>query len=336
MRARLLRYAKRHPILALGALVCAVGLLWFALDTAVAWSGYAAFTRRLHSLSTTPTGDRSRRVAFTFPFRSAMYRVEVPLDKNRVAASAHLDTSGAFARSGAVRAAYLRAFVREQSEEPLVDELAARMREIRGQLGLDDDEYVELLARLVQNMDYGTSHAQVYPVYVTAAKGRSVCSDRSILLAALLLHEGYDTGIYIFDSQGHAGAAVRGLGPGYLRTGYSFIETTRFAYVSEMTRSLRAAGPVFAPPQLVTVGGTRRYTSDVESDFIAGVLERAKDSSVEVPGRSVAWDFPPAALVFGAQVAMPAYEGDFAHWVAEGRDRRAFVYARLTAAGPNR
>jgi hypothetical protein len=112
------------------------------------------------------------------------------------------------------------------------------------------------------------------PVEVVAA-GSGACDDKSILLASLLVHEGYDTAIWTFDSQAHAAVGVRCLGPGMQGSGYAFIETTVPAYVGQVGGTLGSFARWRRSPDLAKVGGTRRYTADLESAFVADALERA-------------------------------------------------------------
>ena len=138
--------------------------------------------------------------------------------------------------------------------------LAARLRTLRAQLDLSDDDYVDLMTRAVQAIPYGTLHRSTFMPAVTVAGNSGVCADKSVLLASLLAHEGYDAGVWVFPSQAHAAVALRGNGPGLRKSGYSLVETTKLAYVGEVDYSLRAAGPVCEVPQLIRFGGgTKRY-----------------------------------------------------------------------------
>jgi predicted CXXCH cytochrome family protein len=152
---------------------------------------------------------------------------------------------------------------------------------------LDSDEYVELLSRAVQSVPYGTPDWQIRLPATLIEDGRGVCTDKSVLLAALLLHEGYDTGIWIFDTQHHAAVAVRGAGLGFGGTRYSFIETTREAYVNEYDDELLARGTYIAPPRLVRLGGSAIYTADDEASFVADELRRSRLSSVVLAPTSI-------------------------------------------------
>ena len=100
------------------------------------------------------------------------------------------------------------------------------------------------------------------------ADGHAVCSDKSVLLAALLVHEGYDSAVVAIDANHHAAVAIRGTGPGFLGSGCAYAETTQDFYVGEVPPEGAGAGPVAARTQIVSVGGTRRYASDLEAQFL--------------------------------------------------------------------
>ncbi len=149
---------------------------------------------------------------------------------------------------------------------------------------MSDDDYVDLITRTVQAIPYGELHRSTFMPAVTVAGNSGVCSDKSVLLASLLAHEGYDTGIWVFPTQAHAAVALRGTGPGLRGSGYSLVETTQRSYVGEIDYTLRAAGPVCEVPQLIVVGeGTKRYTRDLQTEFIADTLERASGPRRIIP-----------------------------------------------------
>ena len=129
------------------------------------------------------------------------------------------------------------------SRSSTIAQIADQLGRMRAGLGLDDDGYVELIARFVQEIPYGTLDGEVRLPVEVAASGSAVCDDKSVLLAALLVHEGYDTVVWAFDSQAHAAVGVRCLGPGMRGSGYAFIETTAPAYVGQVGGSYGTLPP---------------------------------------------------------------------------------------------
>ena len=104
---------------------------------------------------------------------------------------------------------------------------------------LTSDEYIELLTTYVQNIPYKTSGREIKFPIETVIDGWGDCDDKSILLAGLLDKKGYDAGVFLFIKDDHMAAGVKGGSQTeYEDSGYSLIETTRYAYVGEIPELL--------------------------------------------------------------------------------------------------
>jgi hypothetical protein len=213
-------------------------------------------------------------VPYRYRGRTYFARIEVPAAELRLSRS--LPTEFVFASRGPLRAAYVRVMVRAGQSDPVVSATCTELRKTRDRLGLDADEYAELIARFVQQIPYGAARPRFGTPAAVLADGHAVCADKSVLLATLLVHEGYDAAVVAIDANNHAAAAIRGTGPGYLRSGYAYVETTIDAYIGEIPAEGEGAGPVEARTQIVSVGGDRRYASDLESQFVGDTLIRAR------------------------------------------------------------
>jgi hypothetical protein len=285
---------------------------------------------------TKPSGI-SDELELRVPYRGANLSVMVPADTGYVAAARRVNGSALFGLNRSVRSAAMHALADEQQSDPFIAAVSARLRTLRVQLDLTDDDYVDLITRTVQAIPYGTLHRSTFMPAVTVAGDSGVCSDKSVLLALILAHEGYDAGIWVFPSQAHAAVALRGTGPGMRGTGYSLVETTKLTYVGEVDYTLRAAGPVCEVPQLIRFGrGTKRYTRDLQTEFIADTLERARG-----PRRIIPKVGEPQAVMEtgGTGSALPAEQAPstrLAEWIDSRRDWPEATYAALVAAGPNR
>ncbi len=201
--------------------------------------------------------------------------MRIAIDPVELATARGLDTSRVFSSVGPVREAYVRQLVETMSRSGTIVQIADRLGGIRAELGLDDDGYVELIARFVQEIPYGTVDSEVRLPIEVVAMGSGVCDDKSVLLAALLVHEGYDTAVWAFDSQAHAAVGVRCLGPGMRGSGYAYVETTAPAYVGQITGSYGGYARWRRSPQMIPVGGTKRYTADLESEFVSRMADQA-------------------------------------------------------------
>lgn len=264
-RRRRSRRLRVGAALACAAIFAAVGA-WHLIGY-LQWRAFATDVDRTFSA---PLIGTAREIPLAFEYAGRLRLISVPVHTDEVQRDRDLDTSAVFDARGALRARYLRTLVTAASESSLVRALADEFRIIRLELHLDDDEYLELMTRAVQEIPHGEAKADfMMPAEVLSAR-RGVCSEKSLLLAALLRHEGYDASIIVFDGRRHVAVGVACDGAGYLETGYAFVETTRGMYVGQVSPEFRSTGPVTDVPQVVpTSTGTRRYAS---SDQVAAIL----------------------------------------------------------------
>jgi hypothetical protein len=327
------------------AIAVVVTTVRYASVQARTWGSYLLFRHDLATLERARLSGENTDVVFDVPYRGAQLSVVVPVDTGYLAAARRVNGSALFGLNRTVRRAAMRSLVAEQAGDPFVSALSSRLHSLRTQLDLSDDDYVDLIARTVQAIPYGTLHRSTFMPVVTVAGDSGVCSDKSVLLASVLAHEGYDVGVWVFPTQAHAAVAVRGQGPGIRGTGYNLIETTRLTYVGEIDYTLRAAGPVCETPQLIAFGsGTKRYARDLQTEFIADTLERARGPRRLIPkprersqaepsldGAATRSSYTGAALP-SQQLPSPR----LAEWIDSQRDWPEVTYAALVATGSGR
>lgn len=336
MYRRPAKYLTR-AVIATVVVLCVAATIRYASAQASTWGSYLALVRDLRALDSAEPSGVTRDVVFDVPYRGATFTVLVPTDTGYIAAARRVDGSALFGFNRAVRAAAMRAFARQQRDDPFVTALGSRLRHLGAQLELSDDDRVDLMIRAVQAIPYGTLHRSTFMPVATVDGNRGVCADKSVLLAALLAHEGYDAGVWVFPTQAHAAVAVRGAGPGLRGSTYTLVETTRLTYVGEIDYTLRAAGPVCETPQLIAFGdGTKRYTRDLETEFIADTLERVRGPRRLIPTEGEAQTRSETAEK-GAQLPsgwIPSAR--LADWIDSRRDWPEATYDALAASGPDR
>ena len=172
-----------------------------------------------------------------------------------------------------------RSFAGDPRLEGLYGALRLAFRDIRTSMGLNDDEYVELMAAYVQSMTYESPEGEQTPRFPveTIVEGKGDCDDTSILLAGLLEREGYDTVLLYFEEENHMAVGVRGPGAGFMATGYEYIETTDFSLPGVATDNLQNGMTLVSEPFLIPIGeGTRLYTAGDESRSIAAAADAAR------------------------------------------------------------
>lgn len=124
--------------------------------------------------------------------------------------------------------AYYRSFVSNEYMDDVYEAALGSLRQVRDRMSLDDDEYAELISVYVQSIPYKTDDVLTDPKYPveTVYDDSGDCDDKSILLAGLLLKEGYDVVLFEFDAEEHMNVGIKSPGCQYRDTGYATVETT--------------------------------------------------------------------------------------------------------------
>jgi hypothetical protein len=277
MLASSLERVRSRPFLSAAVGICLLAGIAFGSQQVVGWLEWRTFAAQVASVDGGPEVELDP-VSWSFFFRDATCTVTAWVDPGELERAAAIDTEAVFGSTGWLRAAYASHLIRAQSESAFIDRLAGEFRRLGRWHGLDQDEYVELLAAAVQSIPYGTVGPRVRLPAETLSEGDGVCTDRSTLLGALLLHEGYDTVLWVFDSQRHAALGVACDGDGFRGSGYAFIETTKPAYVGQAEARYRSSGPTHRPPHMIALGGERAYGATNQVELILARLDEARKS----------------------------------------------------------
>ncbi len=351
MRTRLTTRFAHKPVSTVFLSACALGIAALLLVQSVYWSRWAAFT--VHAWTATAAGLAESSLSAHLPpslaeklggrepvivpyaYRGRTYFARVEIPGSELAISRPLATEYVFGSRRLVRAAYLRTMVSAGRHDPVVAQLCAELQRTRDRLGLDSDEYAELIARFVQQIPYGNAAPRFGAPAVVLADGRAVCADKSVLLATLLAHEGYSAAVVAIDSNNHAATAVRGTGPGYLGSGYAYVETTVDSYVGEVPPESGGAGPVEARTQIVRVSGGRPYRSDLEAQFVGETLVRAKQAAraLEPYRRYAARASGDSRVAFASMAERHVEALELTTELRRSMDDRARMYALMTRSG---
>lgn len=275
MPVRSTRRRRRAKVarVALALITLVMGVL--SVRFAQQYVGRQAFDRGVAALEQPVDLERRLEAHLVFDYAGRTYFIAVPVDLDRVEREGELDTSAVFESFGVNRDRYLRTVVDELSHSRLIRRLTDEFRLIKLEQRLDSDQYLELLARAVQQIPYGEVRRDFrLPSEVLVAR-TAVCSEKTVLLAALLQHEGYDTAVWVLDSGGHAAVGVACSGEGYRGSGYAFVETTIVSFVGQVDPRYSARSHVAAPPQLVRIAEGKAYRADGEVDVILSMLDQA-------------------------------------------------------------
>lgn len=244
------------------------------VSNAVAYLGFLSFRADLPAaFAPEPTGG-TVEVAWSFPFQESRCQVRIGIDTAEIAAAERVNTRAIFGSRDWLRRLYVSAVVAEQARSPMIDRLAGEFRRIRNERGLDSDEYLELLTAGIQAIPYGDIERDTLLAPEVLAGNSGICTDKSLLLGSLLVHEGYDTVLWVFSTQRHVAIGVASDDAQFQGSGYTFIETTAPGYVGQAAAEYRAAGPVARPPARIALGGSIPYTSGDEVEVVLGELRR--------------------------------------------------------------
>ncbi|NLX50460.1 MAG: hypothetical protein GXY82_11465 [Methanospirillum sp.] len=133
----------------------------------------------------------------------------------------------------------------------------------------EPDDRGRIAVSLVQHLEYdderaaGTYYGVRYP-YETLYLGRGVCSDRSVLLAALLRELGFGVALFEFEAENHMAVGILCPdGYDYRGTGYAFIESTAPSIITDAGGEYRGAGRLVSMPVVIPVAGGAPFTSIV-------------------------------------------------------------------------
>jgi hypothetical protein len=263
-------------VIAATLLACLVVGGWFGIRELTLRSTWNGFLDEVAAVETTPEGPIYHMREWSFRFQDTTCTVRPRYSPAELERAREIDTSRVFGTRLWLRAAYVSNLVRASADSRVIDDLASELRRLRDDLELSDDEYLELMVRAVQSIPYGdVKHEILLPIEVIA-DGNGVCSEKSILLAALLLHEDYKTAVWVFETQGHAAVGVASNGATYGSTNYAFVETTRYAFVGQVSPEYASRGPIAKAPEMIEVGGSKKYTAGVQVAFILDQLDQAE------------------------------------------------------------
>ncbi|MCK9314144.1 MAG: hypothetical protein M0P20_08870 [Methanocorpusculum sp.] len=171
---------------------------------------------------------------------------------------------------------YYSAFAYDPAQDEMYENLFRVFDSYAESHALTSDEYIELLTTYVQNIPYKTSKTEIRFPIETVIDDWGDCDDKSVLLAGLLDKKGYDAGVFVFRNDNHMAAGVKGgCQTEYRDSGYSIIETTRYAYVGEVPGLLHESSD-YGDYSFYRIGnGTDLYTASWQVSTILNVRDTA-------------------------------------------------------------
>jgi hypothetical protein len=163
-----------------------------------------------------------------------------------------------------------RAKVKDPAQDQIFSDLLKELNKVRLLQGLSDDEYLELMTVYVQSLRYESleQNPAKFPVE-TVIDGAGDCDDKSLLLAGLLVREGYSVALLSFGPESHMAIGVGSYDYLYKKTGYAFIETTNYSFVGVPTGTLGDNLTLYSDPSIIIINkGEKFYTRGNDTRYI--------------------------------------------------------------------
>jgi hypothetical protein len=171
---------------------------------------------------------------------------------------------------------YYRDLINDPANDQPYDAILSRMREIRDQDQLDDNEYAELIARFVQraipDRDWQDDGRVVerYPIETIGDHGGNRV-DKSLLLAGLLAREGYGVALIYFPDVNGMIVGIRGDGKAAEYDGYLGIDPsteTFFGVYAPKAAPIIPAVQYLADYKVIKVSDGKGFTAGLELRLI--------------------------------------------------------------------
>ena len=210
----------------------------------------------------------------SFEYGTETFTLELPKDRNLNRDFEEADH--VFRYTGAQpkdwRARYYDMFLTHEGDQAMVREIERRLKSLLP--GATDDELAELTVAFVQgsidydwetyhNIDQGTIR---YP-YETLYDGTGVCADKTILLAKLLVAQGYDVAIFSFERANHMALGLKvPKGFGMYGTDYTFVESTGYAPIGRIPNNFTGGVTLENNPDVVPIKGGGKIFQKIEAN----------------------------------------------------------------------
>jgi hypothetical protein len=267
-------------------------VMLFVIAVGVATGYFSGFFQRDRVIvpHITPVAPGSPPIISThqFPFKQSFVTISVPINRSVYDGARSADKSvtifGNISENIWVADSY-RAMEGDPNQEELYHSLVTEFRRVKTEMGLNDDEYLELITIYIQSLRYETitENPAKFPIE-TVVDASGDCDDKSLLLAGLLSHEGYQISLFSFGPEAHMAVGVGSDDYLYKNTNYTFIETTNLSYVGVPTGSLDNGVILRSDPIVIPIGeGSKIYHLGGETRYIndMNLLSRQKAKELE-------------------------------------------------------
>ena len=228
-------------------------------------------------------GDTYRDIGMSFRFEGVDRTISIPVNETVYAGAQEARKEALLTENipdSIFIPAYYHSFLDDPAQEEFFQSLTGALGDLREREGLDDDEYLELMAAAVQSLPYRTDGLLTAPKFPveTYVDGEGDCDDKSLLLAGLLAREGYTVALFYFEPESHMAVGVQGFQCEYRDTLYGYVAATNLSLVGLPEDQLEGGVNLTSAPLVIPVAnGTRLYGRCQETRAIGKALERSRE-----------------------------------------------------------
>lgn len=249
-----------------------------------------------------------------FDFESGRVQLRVPVDRAVYAGARSAEKSTVFIGGTPPSdwiGGHYRSFVDENHQDPFFDALLEALHEVRRLKNLDSSQYVELVASMVQTMEYRVDPVSLAPKFPieTFADGYGDCDDKTLLAAAVLARDGYDVAILFFEPEKHVALGIRAPGLEFDDTGYAYAEMTEPSLVGVAPEKFAGGVTLESKPVVIRIGsGENSFDAGNQVSYIQDRLGVLRAAAGEMSKQITADNAKLAALRAALQSARQAVE----------------------------
>lgn len=232
------------------------------------------------------------QVKLNYTFNSKPYQMIIPLDDNLALAYKNHETVYVCKKYGndtspcsqsETQQFYIN-YITDQTQD---DELNTITNTIKAQTSNPDDQ-ARIAISIVQQIPYDPEKASKvtkdtpmrFP-YEVIYDQKGICSEKSMLLAALLHKLDYGTALFLFEKENHMAVGIQSPQEySYVGSGYAFIETTNPSIITDASGEYSSFGKLSTIPAIYVISGgnsmisiSQEYNDNIRYQQIAAMGE---------------------------------------------------------------
>jgi hypothetical protein len=209
--------------------------------------------------------SHSKEKMHQYKFQAGEEQLSISLDLPANLTAQFASAPRSFTYSGSLpkdwKTTYFQMFLRNSADVPQVERLIATLKQVGSPR--DDEALAKLAIAFVQSgiaYDYQTAYNLtsgkiLYPSE-TLQRGKGVCADKTILLAALLLRIGFSVAVFTWERANHMALGIKvPQGFGNFGSAYAMVETTGLTAIGQVPERYAGGIRLEGRPEIVEISG---------------------------------------------------------------------------------